>query len=54
MLSHKLDRVTAMIATLSDLEVKVIDILNPYVVTPAKENVLTILSHKFGREFDTK
>ena len=36
------------IAALHDLEVKAADLLNPYVMSPNRENIWTVLAPEFG------
>ena len=48
--SRETDRISLMITTLNDVEVKLADILNAYVQAPVIDNVWTTLILEFGKD----
>ncbi len=50
MVSRETVRLALTYASLNDLEVKVVNVLNAYITAPVKEKVWTILGPKFGHD----
>ena len=48
--SREIGRIALMIAALNDIEVKLGNILNAYVLVPVTEKVLTTLGPEFGND----